>query len=298
MRFARREGRDGQGGRGGNVAVPVSDRWRQVFRVGEAELRGFTKQQLAAVSLQLDAMPQERGPVLRSQTLPADGSAPGVGSASAGDPAAIGALERDGFVRPWPPAPPDGPIAEELPGWADSPTEGRRQVALAGDLAIITSTLARPAWIAEMSASTDPTWPDPDDTDWSLVARVYARYTPPSALLERPARPDGTSEPYVLVRDDRMLHTFVDWCTAGAQAAGGQEPAVAADTAEVAGSFTRLTRVSVALPDGAQVRLRNLIVAAGNGGQWMLEGRYWERAVSVSPDGLGERLSAIVGSAA
>lgn len=288
MRFSRRDG---------HVPVPVSERWRQVFRTGEAELHGFTAGQLAAVSLQQDALPAEPGPVLESVSLPPD-DPPATEVTAAAD---VAALERAGFVRPWPPAPPDGPIQEELAGWVTSPDEGRRKVAVAGDLAIIAATRSRPAWIAEVTGAADPGWPDPDDTDWGLIARIYARYTPPAGLLERPAGPDGTGARYVMLRDDRVLATLVAWCAAGPPppASGRPVPGEGSetDTAELAARFTRLTRVSVALPDGGQVRLRNLIVAAGDGGQWLLEGRYWERATGVSADGIGARLSAIVKSA-
>ena len=108
-------------GRGARQApVSVSERWRQVFKIGQAELHGFTGAQLAAVSLQDDALPAERGPVLHATAVPAAESA-------ADDP--VVDLERQGYVRPWPPAGADGPIAEELPGWAEVPGEGRRQVA-------------------------------------------------------------------------------------------------------------------------------------------------------------------------
>jgi hypothetical protein len=277
-------------GRGARQApVSVSERWRQMFKAGQAELHGFTVAQLAAVSLQDGALPAERGPVLHAAAVPA--AEPG-----AGDPVAD--LERQGYVRPWPPAAPDGPIAEELPGWAEAPGEGRRQVALAGDLAIIASTRARPAWIAEVSTSTDPAWPEPEDTDWVLTARVYARYTPPVGLLEFPDRPDGAVQPHVLLPDDRVLATLVAWCGGGTSAAPPRVPAVAADTSDLADRFTRLTRVSVVLPDGDEVRIRNLITASGDGGPWLLEGRHWEQAVPATADDLGRQLAAIVRSAA
>ena len=276
-------------GRGARQApVSVSERWRQVFKVGQAELHGFTGAQLAAVSLQDDALPAERGPVLHATAVPAAESA-------ADDP--VVDLERQGYVRPWPPAGADGPIAEELPGWAEVPGQGRRQVALVGDLAIIASTRARPAWIAEVSASTAPAWPDPEDTDWVLTARVYARYTPPAGLLEFPDGPDGAAAPHVLLADGRVLATLVAWCGGGTAAAPLPVPAVAADTSSLADRFTRLARVSVVLPDGDEVRIRNLIAASGDGGPWLLEGRYWEHAVPARADDIGQRLSAIVRSA-
>jgi hypothetical protein len=237
MRF----GRDAR-----QAPVSVSERWRQVFKIGQAELHGFTAAQLAAVSLQDDALPAERGPVLHATAVPAAESA-------ADDP--VVDLERQGYVRPWPPAGADGPIAEELPGWAEVPGEGRRQVALAGDLAIIVG------------------------------------------LLEFPDGPDGAAAPHVLLADGRVLATLVAWCGGGTSAAPLPVPAVAADTSSLADRFTRLARVSVVLPDGDEVRIRNLIAASGDGGPWLLEGRYWEQAVPATADDIGQRLSAIVRSA-
>ena len=286
------------------VKFSVKDRWLQLLRAGQVTLGDFSPAELAAVALQGDAMPPGpgQGPMLRVVTpLPAD---PQLTPASAAE--ALARLEREGFVRPWPPAQPDGPrpIPVEYPGWAVSPPDGRTPVALAGDLAIITATRGQPAWIAEVSVAAEPTWPDPDDVAWSLLARVYARYNPPSGLVERPLRPDGGAEPYLLLRDDQVLLTLVAWCGADAatvpaddRAAAAENPA-AAETSDLAAGFSRLVQVRVALPDGEQVRVRTLVVASGDGRQWILEGKYWERAVGTGADGLGRRLSAIVKSAA
>jgi hypothetical protein len=279
--------------------VSVKERWMQVFRNGEVTLRDFTPAELAAVSLQRDAMPPEPGPVLAAVATVPDDAQPDMASAAG----ALRRLEREGFVRPWPPAEPDGPrpIPVEYPGWALAP-QGRTPVALAGDLAIITGTRGQPAWIAEVSEAASA-GPDPDGTAWNLLARVYARYAPPCGLLERPARPDGGTGPYVLLRDDRVLVALVTWCgadVAAGLAAGAAAPADA-DTASLAAGFTRLSQVRVALPFGEQVRVRTLVVAtrdteSGDGGQWLLEGPRWERAVGTCAQDLGERLSAIVKS--
>lgn len=285
-------------GAGRQQTVSVKERWMQVFRSGEVTLHDFTAAELAAVSVQRDAMPPEPGPVLSAvTTVPDDeefaaatGAAQGQAQAQA-----LARLERQGFVRPWPPAEPDGPrpVPVEYPGWAVS-AQGRTPVALAGDLAIIAGTRARPAWIAEVSQAPGSARPDPDGTAWSLVARVYARYAPPCGLVERPARPDGGSGPYVLLRDDRVLVALVTWC--GVDVADGRPAPAGADTATVAAGFSRLSQVRVALPYGDQVRVRGLVVATGEGGQWLLEGTRWERAVGTCADDLGERLSAIAKS--
>lgn len=284
--------------------VSVKERWMQVFKTGEVTLHDFTAAELSAVSIQGDAMPPEPGPVLTRDPVPGDP----VPATATG---AVTRLERQGFVRPWPPAEPAGPrpIPVEYPGWAVSP-QGPTPVALAGDLAIITGTRARPAWIAEVSQAPGSGRPDPDATGWNLLARVYARYAPPCGLVERPARPDGGTGPYVLLRDDRVLVALVTWCgvdVAANRAAGGAANRAAGgavsmaapadtDTASLAGRFTRLSQVRVALPFGDQVRVRTLLVAAGDGGQWLLEGPRWERAVGTCAEDLGERLSGIVKS--
>jgi hypothetical protein len=54
--------------------------------------------------------------------------------------------------------------------------------------------------------------------------------------------------------------------------------------------------VRVALPFADQVRVRTLVVATSEAGQWLLEGTRWDRATGTSADDLGERLSAIVKS--
>jgi hypothetical protein len=270
--------------------VSVKERWIQVFRTGEVTLHDFTAAELAAVSLQRDAMPPEPGPVLAAVATVPDDAQPDMASAAG----ALRRLEREGFVRPWPPAEPDGPrpIPVEYPGWALAP-QGRTPVALAGDLAIITGTRCQPAWIAEVSEAASAR-PDPDGTAWNLLARVYARYAPPCGLLERPARPDGGTGPYVLLRDDRVLVALVTWC--GADVAAGLTAPADADTAGLAAGFTRLSQVRVALPFGDQVRVRTLVVATGHDGQWLLEGPRWERAVGTCAQDLGERLSGIVKS--
>jgi hypothetical protein len=279
----------------GQVKVPVSERWWQVFRIGEVELHHFTATELAAVSLQREAMPPQQAPFLRAVTqLPGDPSGP---APTAGT---IAGLERQGFVRPWPPAEPEpgpNPIQEEYPGWAASPDTERRPVALAGDLAIITSTRSMPAWIGEMSFAADPTRPSPDNATWQLAARVYARFHVPSGLVEHPAGPDGTTVPYVLLRNDKVVYLLVEWCGPTMSAADEQTPAEEADTASLAPGFRRLAQVQLALPHQDQVLMRTVIVASTDDKYWLLDGQYWERAIRTSTDDLGQRITEMINSA-
>jgi hypothetical protein len=45
---------------------------------------------------------------------------------------------------------------------------------------------------------------------------------------------------------------------------------------------------------GAQVLVRNLVVATGAEGHWLLEGEWWQRAVPVSVDDLGRRVAGLL----
>ena len=284
--------------------VPVGTRWREAWSAGEVVLHQFSQAELDAVTLDPQALPAaERGPFL--QAVP---PVPGTAAEAPGGAAlsrAIAELELQGFVRPGPPAAPGGPILDEFAGWsaaADGDQPAPAAVALAGDLAIITRIRSQPTWIAEVSVSPEPTRASPQDASWQLAARLYAPYRLPVGLVERPAGPDGQLPPFVLLRDDRSLLALVSWCGAdvsspSAADAAGPAPAEV-PTAEVAGRFGRLALLRVAHPDGQQVLLRTLIVASGHGGHWLLEGEQWERALSATVDGIGERVSAMLTSPA
>lgn len=293
--------------------VTVGTRWREVWSAGEVVLHQFSQAELDAVTLDPQALPAaERGPFL--QAVPpgpgAAAAAPGsvAASGAAAPPAPGGAalsraiteLELQGFARPGPPAP-GGPILDEFAGWsaaADGDQAAPAPVALAGDLAIITRIRSQPTWIAEVSVSPEPARASPQDASWQLAARLYAPYRLPVGLVERPAGADGQLPPFVLLRDDRSLLALVSWCGAdvsspSAANAAGPAPAEVS-TAEVAGRFGRLALLRVAHPEGQQVLLRTLVVASGHGRHWLLEGEQWERAVSATVDGIGERVSAML----
>src|SRR6516165_5984855 len=111
------------------------ERWRQVYQTGEAALHPFTRAELDSVILDAEALPAaERGPFLQAMTpLTGQGAEPGA-AAPGRDPAprragappegltaaaraqAAASLERQGFLRPGPPAtaPAEGPAREEL----------------------------------------------------------------------------------------------------------------------------------------------------------------------------------------
>jgi hypothetical protein len=71
-------------------------------------------------------------------------------------------------------------------------------------------------------------------------------------------------------------------------------PTVPVPTAGQARAFTNLVQLRVALADRERVVLRNLIVATGERGHWLLEGEWWQQAVPVSVDELGQRVAAML----
>ncbi len=239
-------------------------------------------------------------------------------SGTGGDALAAAAerLERLGYLRPGMPAPADGPnpIPDELAGWSVSPAgqraapTGRRPVAILGDLGIITRMRSQPYWVAQASASAEPTRPDPLAARWHPVARIYTAYRPQAALVEWPAGPDGRIPPFTLLWEEFAFAAVMGWC--GVQPAdllsSGQGRTVAerrADarrqlpevpTAELAGRFTSVAQLRVAHPISQQVQLRRLIVASGEGGRWLLEGDRAQRACPVTIDQIGERLEAVL----
>ena len=319
-----------QRGKAGRDPVSMLDRWQQVYRAGEVALHPFTPAEVDAVTLDAEALPAaERGPFLQAVTplltgqgASADGTAEGwgpavartgpemEGSAAAARAEAVASLGRHGFLRPGPPEPATGPAPGELAGWSAGPDgdlAARRQVALIGDLAVITRIRAQPIWVAEATVSPDPAQPDSAATEWRLLARMYAPYRPPVGLIEMPAGTGRRVPPFVLVRDDRAVQVLVGWCGADLEAFAKQRarggvaepspfagPPVPVPTAEQAGAFATLVQLRVALAEGERVVLRNLVVATGEAGQWLLEGDWWQRAVPVSVDELGQRVAAML----
>ncbi len=71
-------------------------------------------------------------------------------------------------------------------------------------------------------------------------------------------------------------------------------PTVPVPTAERAGEFTNLVQLRVALAGRERIVLRNLVVATGERGHWLLEGEWWQQAVPVSVDELGQRVAAML----
>jgi hypothetical protein len=308
------------------------DRYRQVYQAGEVPLHPFTPAELDAVTLDAEALPAgERGPFLQAVTPPLTG--PGApaggtgeswgpaaaqtgpemeGSAAAARAGAVARLERDGFLRPGPPTPATGPAPDELAGWAAGPDgdpAARRQVTLTGDLAIITRILAQPDWVAEATASPDPTRPGSVATGWPLLARMYSPYRPPVGLIEMPAGNGRRVSPYILVGPVRAVEVLVGWCGVDLDAFTRQRPRggaagpspfteppapVPVPTAEQAGAFTTLVQLRVALAAGERAMLRTLVVATGETGHWLLEGEWWQQAVPVSVDQLGQRVAAML----
>jgi hypothetical protein len=295
------------------------ERWQQVYRTGEAGLNPFTTAELAAVSLDLEALPPaERGPYLQAVPLPLSGPGtppdgtvdpwgpPSVPPGDADDATdwarAVADLTRRGFLRPGVPAPPSGPAPGELAGWAVGPTgQLRSPVTLTGDLAIITRIRAAPVWVAEVTRSPDPGNPDPAAPNWPLAARMYAPHRPPAGLAE-PGTPGRRAASFTLLRDDLAMITLAQWCGADLAAAAGPSPAPgptelgteAVPTAQAAAAFAALTRLRVAKAAGNRVALRSLTVATGGGRHWLLEGEWWQVAIPLSAGGLGEQISALL----
>jgi hypothetical protein len=272
----------------------MRERWKQVYRTGAAGLYPFTSADLAAVTLDPEALPEaDRGPFLQMTEAGA--------GATAG---AVTRLERLGFLRPGRAEPATGAVPAELAGWAAGPggPGTRRPVALRGDLAIVIRIRAQPVWVAEVTVSPEPARAGPVTDGWPVMARVYAPYRPPVRLVEQPAGDQDGPPPYVLLRDDRAVRALAGWCGADmATGPGGLSgdtagagPPVPMPTAEVSGAFAALTQLRVAVAHERSVQLRTLVVATGYGSHWLLEGEQRQRAVPVSADGLGERIAALL----
>jgi hypothetical protein len=300
--------------------VAMIDRLRQVARDREVVLDPFTQDELDAVTLDPDWLhdsargpaPREVAPLLAA--LEADRYGPGEAArqANPAEGAALAAaaarLEEAGYIRPGEPAPADGPFPSELAGWSADPAgNGRHRVAIRGDLGLITRVRSQPYCIAEGSAPAEPARAGQATGRWLLMARLYGAWTPAVGLLERPADADGSLPPLTLVTPEYAYMIPMGWLGVGAQefaqagrgrseaerraAAANWAPAV--PTADVAGEFTSVARLSVAQPDGDRVLLRSVIVASGAGRRWMLESDGAQSCVPVSVDQIGERLEAM-----
>jgi hypothetical protein len=266
------------------------------------------------------------------------GNAP-AGNAPAGDASAwtagmsqladaVAGLEDSGFVRPGPPAPPQGQMPVEFAGLAAA-GDGvpPRRVALAGDLGLITYMTCRPLFVAEIYRAADPARPDLVSSGWQLVARGYTPYEMPGCLIERPA-PSGAQPPRVILREDRAAAAMLAWlggdvtaylklraaraaaqpgdATVPGQAGTADLPGQAgtadlpgqlAPTATVAAGFSHLARLSLIVPEGQEVVLRALAVGTGAGGHWLLTGEQLELATPVTLGQLGDRLDDMLATA-
>jgi hypothetical protein len=350
--FARRRAAPGPGS--------VPERWRQVFEAGQVELHPFSQGELDAVTLEPESAHPEGGlpylqrlsPLLvQAVTLAAMASdplpngnwdlqpgprldlQPGPGAdatlqtAGMGELAgAVPGLEAAGFVRPAPPAPPEGQMPVEFAGLAAA-GDGRppRRVALAGDLGLITYMMCRPLFVAEIYRAADPARPDPAPSGWQLVARGYTPYEMPGCLIERPPTrtaqpaPPEAQPPLVILREDRAAAALLAWlggdvsaylklraARAAAQPGGATlpgEPArtdlpgQVAPTVTVAAGFSQLARLSLIMPEGQEVVLRALAVGTGAGGHWLLTGEHLELATAVTLGQLGDRLDDMLATA-
>jgi hypothetical protein len=168
----------------------------------------------------------------------------------------------------------------------------------------------QPVLVADVSTAVDPTHPELVAGEWQEVARMYATGRPPTALLERPAEPDGHRPPLTLMRDGPALIALARLCgvTPGEldlvaqppsedQPAGEQpsdHPPQVIPVAQAASQFTRVTRVQVTHFRAVAAATAGLIAAAGDRQHWLLEGEQTDRAVPVSVDQLGTSLAAIL----
>ena len=314
----------------GRGPVGMRARWTQVRRAGVVGLHPFTGAELAAVTLDAQAVPEaERGPFLQvvtpllaapgtagaldpalpglvtpGRTLPGWAASPDDVTPAAGA-AAVTMLERLGFLRAGAPEAGARAAPAELAGWAVGSGEPGipQPVTLLGDLAIITRIRAQPVWVAEVTVSRAPARPTPPADGWPVLARMYAPYRPRVGLVEQSPGTEGKLPPYVLVRKDRMVPVLTGWCGADMAAAGGRQardagseagPLIPMPTAEVSGAFAAVTQLRVAVAQGPGVLLRSLLVATGQGRHWLLEGEQWQRAVPVSADGLAGQVAGLL----
>jgi hypothetical protein len=306
-----------RGKRGVQAPVPMIERWAAAHDAGQVWLDPFTQEELASVALDPDYLPADvRGPALQAVTpLLAELAAGQDGRAepaemagvAGGDPAladAAARLEQLGYIRPGSPDPAHEPVPAELAGWSVNPAgqpAGVRRVAISGDVGIITRMRSQPYWVAEVSVSADPGRPDFVTGQWALAGRLHAAYRPLGALAERPAGPDGSLPPFALLWDKAVLPALIGWC--GVDVAESRDPRPPSDsavalTADLAGHFASLAQLRVTRSYGPQVRVSLLVVAAGGGRQWILEGEGGQHVTGVRKVDLANRLVDLLGDLA
>jgi hypothetical protein len=303
------------GKRQNQATLPLSQRWRQVYEAGEVGIERFSQAELDCVALDPASVPErERGPALQSvspllarlaaarddQDLTTAPPETGQGVAMLADAAAR--LEKRGFIRPGPPGPTAGQLADELGAVAVDPANpgAVRQVTLIGDLALVTRMRGQPCWVAEAFSSPEPTRPAPAEPAWQLAGRMYAAYRPSAVLAEAPAWPDGSPLPFTALWQPSAARLVGRWC--GVDPAETADPARRAylppggpvSSADAASGFTSVHFLRVVHPVGEQVVIRSLIAAAGPGRHWLLEGDQAERAVPVSIDQMAPRIDELV----
>jgi hypothetical protein len=297
-------------------------RYAQAYQDGEVRLGSFSRAELDSVALDPEALPAAlRGPALLAAApllagLAADRLGPANDLAwaeaslleTADDAglddtelaAAAAGLERRGFVRPGAAQRSDANVPDEYAGWSADPAGGSapRQVAITGDLGVITRMRSQPYWVAEAAASSAPSGWDADAA-WQRTGRMYAAYRPPSALVEVPV--SGGAPHFALLWQNRSVLALVTWCgidldeLADKEHKARADPVPPAPTAAVSPEFTSLTRLRIAHPDGQQVVVRTLITAAGSGRRhWMLTGERAQTATRVSVDQIGEQIDVLL----
>lgn len=307
--------------------IQMALRYAQALQDGKVRLQSFTQPELDCVTLDPDALaPDIRGPaLLAAAPLLAELAASrlGGGDRPGGDPelawaeasltaisdgaelaAAAAGLEARGLIRPGI-APPceDVNVPAEFAGWSTDPAGGAspRQVAITGDLGIITRMRSQPYWVAEVHSCATPAAWDPLAAPWQLTGRMYTAYRPPAGLAEIPL--PGVAPPrFTLLWQLQVMQTLAIWCgieveelAAGETPTADVDPAAPAVTAAVAPEFTCLTRLRITHPDGQQALVRTLILATGSEGRhWLLTGERAQIATPASVEQFAEQLETLV----
>ena len=175
-----------------------------------------------------------------------------------------------------------------------------REVTLIGDLALVTRMRSQPCWVAEAFSSPEPGRPDPAETAWQLVGRMYAAHRPSAVLVEAPSSPGSDPLPFTALWQPDAARLVGRWLgvdpaeTADPQRRAYLPPGGPVPSAEAASGFTSVHFLRVVHPVGQQVVIRSLITAAAPGRHWLLEGEQAERAVPVSIDQLAPHIDELV----